>query len=81
MKLEIVSPNGVIYDNQVVSVTLPGILGTFTVWEHHAPLITTLTKGKITYKPTTKQVFALGIDGGFAEISNNTVKVCIEHMI
>lgn len=77
MKLEIITPEQIFFSGEVTSVTLPGTSGLFTVWENHAPIISSLTKGKITYAVDAKQT-ELNVDGGFAEISNNVVTVCLE---
>lgn len=77
MKLEIITPEQIYFSGEVTSVTLPGTIGLFTVWENHAPLISSLTKGKISYK-VDKDLTELIVDGGFAEINNNVVTVCIE---
>ena len=77
MKLEIITPEQIYFSGDVTSVTLPGTSGLFTVWENHAPLISSLTKGKVSYTADNKET-QLTVDGGFAEISNNTVTVCLE---
>jgi F-type H+-transporting ATPase subunit epsilon len=50
MKLEIITPEQVYFSGEVASVTLPGKNGSFTVWENHAPIISSLGAGKISYK-------------------------------
>jgi len=77
MKLEIITPEQIYFSGDVTSVTLPGTSGLFTVWENHAPLISSLKQGKISYT-AEKVETELNVDGGFAEISNNVVTVCIE---
>ncbi|MDP4239668.1 MAG: F0F1 ATP synthase subunit epsilon [Bacteroidota bacterium] len=77
MKLEITTPEQIYFSGEVTSVTLPGTNGLFTVWENHAPLISSLTKGKISYM-VEKIEQELDIDGGFAEVSKNIVTVCLE---
>ena len=77
MKLEIITPEQIYFSGDVTSVTLPGTSGLFTVWDNHAPLISSLTKGKVSYTAENKET-QLSVDGGFAEISNNTVTVCLE---
>jgi F-type H+-transporting ATPase subunit epsilon len=79
MKLDIVSPEKVYYSGDVALVTLPGILGAFTILENHAPIISALQKGNIVYKLTNSAENTLHIEGGFAEINNNTITVCIEN--
>ncbi len=77
MKLEIITPEHIFFSGQVTSVTLPGTSGLFTVWENHAPLISSLSTGKISFTADNKET-ELDIDSGFAEISNNVVTVCLE---
>jgi F-type H+-transporting ATPase subunit epsilon len=77
MKLEIITPEQIYFSGEVSSVTLPGKNGTFTIWENHAPIISALKKGKIIYV-TNKQELQLEIEGGFAEVNNNTLTVCLE---
>lgn len=77
MKLEIITPEQIYFSGDVTSVTLPGTSGLFTVWENHAPLISSLKQGKISYMAEKVEI-ELNVDGGFAEISNNIVTVCIE---
>ncbi|MEI6555462.1 MAG: ATP synthase F1 subunit epsilon [Paludibacter sp.] len=79
MKLEIITPEQIYFSGDVTTVTLPGTSGLFTVWENHAPLISSLAKGKISFVDVKdKQETELTVDGGFAEISNNVVTVCVE---
>jgi F-type H+-transporting ATPase subunit epsilon len=49
MKLEIITPEQIYFSSEVTSVTLPGTSGLFTVWENHAPLISSLKEGKMSY--------------------------------
>jgi F-type H+-transporting ATPase subunit epsilon len=77
MKLEIITPEQIYFSGEVTSVTLPGKNGSFTVWQNHAPLITSLSKGKISYMSDNNEN-EFTVDGGFAEVSNNIVSVCIE---
>lgn len=77
MKLEIITPEQIYFSGEVTSVTLPGTSGLFTVWENHAPLISSLMKGKISYLADNKEK-VLNIESGFAEVSKNVVTVCLE---
>lgn len=45
MVLRIVSPEKVLYKGEVQMVRLPGTVGQFTILDHHAPLVSTLTAG------------------------------------
>lgn len=77
MKLEIITPEQIFFSGDVTSVTLPGTSGLFTIWDHHAPLISSLGNGKISYVVNEKEV-EIVIEGGFAEVNKNVVTVCLE---
>ena len=47
LKLEILTPNGVIYNGEAISVTLPGEEGEFGVLAEHSSLTTLLEAGVI----------------------------------
>lgn len=77
MKLEIITPEQIFFSGDVTSVTLPGTSGLFTIWNHHAPIISSLGNGKITYLVNEKEQ-ELNIEGGFAEMNKNVLTVCLE---
>ncbi len=77
MKFLLLSPDKTLFEGEVESVTLPGTKGIFTVWEHHAALLSTLEKGKVVCKLSgVEHQFA--VNGGFAEVKDNIVSVCVE---
>jgi len=47
MHLEIVSPEATLFSGDVVSVTVPGLLGEFQMLENHAPIVSLLTEGEV----------------------------------
>ena len=47
MFLEIVSPDAQLFEGKVDSITAPGETGFFQVLNNHAPIVSTLVKGKI----------------------------------
>ncbi len=77
MKLEIITPEKIYFSGEVTTVTLPGSLGSFTVWENHAPLISILTIGKLNFTSEGKET-ELEIQGGFMEVNKNVISVCLE---
>lgn len=76
MKLEIISTEKVLFKGNVNRVTLPGSLGTFTVLEQHAPLISTLTRGNVVYYSGGVEK-RLAIDSGVVEVLDNKIVVCV----
>jgi len=77
MILEIITPQQMVFSGEVTLVTLPGVVGSFTVLENHAPIISSLSHGKIVYRTAEKE-FSLTVSGGFAEVHKNRLSVCVE---
>jgi len=77
MKLEIISPEKTLFSGLVELVTLPGMAGRFTILSNHAPIISSLVAGVMVYRENGKDS-ELAIDGGFIEMKNNVVTVCID---
>ena len=50
MTLEIISPTGTLFHGEATRVTLPGTVGSFTVLQDHASLLSTLDAGEIEYE-------------------------------
>ena len=79
MHLEILTPEHNIYSGNVRGVQLPGIEGSFEIFENHAPMIASLGKGKMKIlKDRNNNTENYEISGGFVEILNNHTSVLIE---
>lgn len=77
LDLKIITPQQMLFEGKVESVTLPGKAGSFTVLTGHAPIISSLMKGKIVCKGADG-VREYDVRNGFVEVSANVVQVCIE---
>jgi F-type H+-transporting ATPase subunit epsilon len=77
MKLKIITPDNIVFNGEVKKVNLPGSYGYFSVLENHAPFITTLKKGTLSYL-TKQDEIAIEVEAGFVEVNNNIVTVCLE---
>lgn len=75
MTLEIISAHEVTFTGEVVSVTLPGKLGSFTVLRNHAPLISVLVKGNVRYVTPDEETHEIEVNGGLADVNDNTISV------
>ncbi|MDU1904060.1 MAG: ATP synthase F1 subunit epsilon [Dysgonomonas sp.] len=77
LQLKIVSPEDILFDGKVRVVKLPGTEGDFSILHGHAPLISSLRAGDIEYESegTAEKVT---IQGGFIEVKQNVVTVCVE---
>lgn len=76
-QLTIISAEKQIFSGIVKSFTAPGTGGSFGVYPDHAPLITTLRKGTITYI-TNDGEQTLNVNGGVVEINKNVATICVE---
>ena len=77
MRLEIISPEKTLFSGDVELVTLPGMAGKFTILNNHAPIISSLIAGRLTYRAKGEDN-ELEISGGFIESKSNTITVCID---
>ena len=77
LKLRIIAPDRLGFEGEVESVTLPGTVGSFTVLYRHAPIISSLEKGKIVYKDANGQA-DVAVRSGFAEVRDNVLSICVE---
>ncbi len=80
MKLEIISPDRLVFSGEVEEVNLPGSAGSFTVLPRHAALISSLKAGQITYTSNGEKS-VIRVDGGFAEVKNDVISVCVENVL
>lgn len=81
MTLEIVTHKKTIVSrNDITSIVVPGISGSFGVLSHHANMLTALAKGTIEYK-AGEELNRINVDGGFVDISNNHVIILVSKLL
>ena len=73
--LKVVTPNETAFEGPVVSVTAPGALGYLGILTNHAPLVTPVTKGKLTWRDTSGKTESFEVEGGFLEVLKNRVLI------
>ena len=78
MKLEIVTPNGLIFDGDVKVVTLPGKEGEFGVLPQHAQLVSLLDAGIITVENSDGSETIIAINGGYVKVDENKVSCIVD---
>lgn len=73
-QLEIISPEGILYQDSVNQASLPSTRGEITILPHHTPMFTKLTEGELRIeKGKTERFFAIA--GGFLEVQDDKVIV------
>ena len=78
MKLEIISPDKLLFEGQVKSAVFPGSEGSFGVLNNHAPMIATLKAGKIQLFEENNNKIEIVVKGGVVEVQKNKVIVLAE---
>ena len=73
--LKVITPDEVFFEGKVVSVVAPGGLGYLGILRNHAPLVTTVEKGNLTFRDEAGKSTTYKVDGGFLEVQNNRVLV------
>ena len=76
-KLEIVTPEKKVVDTAAEEVQIPGKNGYLGVLPGHAPLITELAVGEITYSENSQELH-LAVAWGFAEVLPDKVTILAE---
>jgi len=76
-KLEIVTPEKKVVDTTAEEVQIPGKNGYLGVLPGHAPLITELSVGEITFRESSSEQ-RLAVAWGFAEVLPNKVTILAE---
>ena len=77
-QLEVATPERLLVNEQVTEAEIPGKDGYMGILAGHAPLLSALAPGLLTYGTGgNKQV--LVVDGGFVEVFENHVRVLADH--
>jgi F-type H+-transporting ATPase subunit epsilon len=77
INLEIVTPKGAVLSDRVDIVTAPGYSGEFGVLANHAPMLSTIKIGILTFRKDDREN-SLMVGGGFCEVSKNKVTFLVE---
>lgn len=78
IRLEVVTPEQAVIDEDAQIVVAPGSLGEFGVLIGHTPFLTSLKVGNIYYKDANGNERHLFVSGGFAEALPDKVTVLAE---
>ncbi len=92
MFLEIVTPEASIFQGEVDTVTVPGVVGEFQILNNHAPIVSLLQEGKVringnfTLDEAYESQFSNGdngskvlqINSGTIEMSDNKIIILVD---
>lgn len=79
LHFELVTPAALVRSEDVLSVTVPGSEGDFTVLEGHAPFMSTVKPGELVItRGSGGEAERIAIEGGFAEVNEAGLTVLTE---
>ncbi len=82
LTVEIVAPDGRVFQGEAESVSAPGVDGSFQVLTDHAPMIAAFEVGPIYVDPTSQgaggERITFATSGGFLEVLDNVVTILAE---
>ena len=74
LKLEIVTPEGKVYSEDVELVTLPGVEGQMGIYPQHVPLITQMVPGEMIVRKDGRDLF-IATGEGLIEVTADRVAI------
>ncbi len=80
LKLEIITPVGKAYSEDVEIVTLPGVEGQMGVYPQHVPLMTQMVPGEITVRKDGHDYY-LAVGEGLIEVAGDHVAILTDMAI
>ena len=78
MILRVLTPEGLHMQEEATAIRAPGTLGYLGVLRNHAPLVTTIQPGKLTWKTTTGESHGLLLESGLMEVMRNQVTLLVD---
>ena len=79
-KLEIITPEKIVYEDMVEFLSAPGVAGTLGILPNHAPIFAKLAQGELKIRKDKDDIY-MAIGGGFLEITRNLVQVLVTRAI
>lgn len=76
--LEVVTPERIVFSDEVQFVVVPGTEGELGILRNHAPMVAGLNIGVLRYVEQDGDLHHMAISGGFVEVLENDVKVLVE---
>ena len=80
-KLEIISPNQIVFEKEIDLVIFPGREGDFGVLKNHTPFLTSLRVGIVYVYLEKKLIETFLVTGGIIEVSGNKCSLLTEEII
>ena len=78
MKLEILTPEKTLFNDEVLSVQVPGKSGSFEMLNNHMPIVSSLKKGVVKITNIQQKEMKIEINSGVIEMKQNKIIILAE---
>lgn len=78
---QLLTPNGSLFDGDIRAIKVPGSSGNFEMLYDHAPIVSTLTIGKVEIREADGNTLSYAVSGGFVEMNDNRVTLLAEDAV
>lgn len=79
LKFKIVTPERIVYENEISQITIPTMSGEITILPDHIPLVSVLKAGELKLKDKDGEQ-AIAVAGGFLEVrGKNEIVILADH--
>lgn len=76
--LEVVTPEQILYKDEVQFLVAPAVEGELGVMRNHAPMVAALKIGVLRYEDASGEQKRMALSGGFIEVIDNTARILAE---
>jgi len=76
-----VSPFGVIYEGEALSITLPSVGGEIGILKDHQPIFAALKSGSVQIKTSKGEKKKFDIESGYFSVNANDVEITVNESI
>ena len=80
-ELSVISAESKVFEGEVESVLVPGMVGDFLVLSNHAPCISSIRPGFLEFSEGSSDKQRYFVSGGIIEVINNTVSLLVDSAI
>ena len=77
-ELSVISAESKVFEGEVESVLVPGMIGDFLVLSDHAPCISSIRPGFLEFSDGASKKQKYFVSGGIIEVINNVVSVLVD---
>lgn len=78
MNITVLTPDKEIFKGEISSVKVPGTGGEFQILKNHAPIVSSLSKGKVAITKADGGKLSFSIEKGFIEVLRSEISLLVQ---